>query len=128
MLKKGIAVTTGVSMVMLAVLLFTTTPQTTGPLGILALFVFMYLTALGVLTFLFRSLDVYGYKFLLTKTKRVSSTPQSLRRSYYRASVLALVPVMLIAMQSVGEVGPYQLLLVLFFTVIAWLYVANRAG
>src|SRR5690606_5323563 len=59
MLKRIIAATTVLSALMLGVLLFTTTPSSTGPLGILGFFVFMYLTALGVLTFLFWSMNIF---------------------------------------------------------------------
>ena len=126
MLQRAIVLMTIASAVMLSVLLFTTTPLTTGPLGILGFFVFMYMTALGVLTFLFRGISWIVPKFLLVPRKKIGMQQLTLKRSYYYASVVALVPVMLIALQSVGEVGIYQVLLVFFFVVIAWVYVTNR--
>lgn len=128
MLQRGIVFTTAISIVMLVVLLFTTTPLQTGPLGILGFFVFMYSTALGVLTFLFHGISALLARVTSMKSGRYTTRELSLRRSYYYASVVALVPIMLIAMQSVGEVGIYQLLLIIFFVVIAWIYVTNRTA
>lgn len=126
MLRRTIAIMTIASAGMLGILLFTTTPISTGPLGILAFFVFMYMTALGVLTFLFEGVSFMIPKILPVKNKRLKARELSLRESYYYATVAALAPIMLIAMQSVGQVGVYQILLVAFFVVIAWLYVTNR--
>lgn len=119
---------TVVSALMLGVLLFTTTPSSTGPLGILGFFVFMYLTALGVLTFLFWSLSLFASRILSARRTRLKMRNTTFRGAYYYASVVALVPVMLIAIQSVGEVGVYQVLLMSFFVVIAWIYVTNRTS
>jgi hypothetical protein len=113
---------------MLFVLLTTTTPSTAGPLGILSFFICMYIAALGVLTFLFQGASLLLAKLSPMKRRKIIPGGLSLKKAYYYASVLALVPIMLLAMQSVGEIGMYQLLLVGFFTFIAWLYVANRTG
>lgn len=126
MLKRAILAITIASAAMLGILLFTTTPASTGPLGILAFFVFMYLSVLGVLTFLFRGVSLLASKAPWLRSKRLRLNELTLRRSYYYASVIALAPVMIVAMQSVGEIGPYQILLVLFFIIIAWVYVTNR--
>lgn len=127
MLERIVPTVTLASAALLVVLLLTTSPSSTGPLGILGFFVFMYLTALGVLAFLFRGVSVVGSK-LGAKRHPGSLGVKELpfRVAYYYASVIALVPVMFIAIQSVGEVGPYQVLLVVFFIVIAWIYVQNR--
>ena len=128
MLRRVLVVMTAVSIAMLFLLLTTTTPSTAGPLGILSFFVCMYIAALGVLTFLFRGLSLLLVKVSPARRRKLISDELTLKKAYYYASVLALVPIMLLAMQSVGEIGMYQLLLVGFFTFIAWLYVANRTG
>ena len=115
------------SIVILAVVLQTTTPATIGPLGILLVFILMYIAALSVLTFLI----IGGNRLLLRST--VSLTTQrplraiSLRRAYYFASVISLAPVMFIGMQSVSEVTVYDALLVVAFVTMACVYVAKRA-
>lgn len=127
MLRRSIAILTVVSVIMLGILLATTTPSTAGPLGILGFFIFMYLTALGVLTFLFHGLSLIASKVPLIKQRRFSVGEISLKSAYYYASVIASVPVMFVAMQSVGQIGAYQVLLISFFVVVAWVYVTNRA-
>ena len=114
MLTRTIATVTVVSALMLGVLLFTTTPADTGPFGILGFFVFMYLTALGVLTFLFRGLSILAIK-ILPKKRSLPRKDPALLTAYYYASVVALIPVMIIAIQSVGELAIYQILLIVFF-------------
>lgn len=126
MLTKVVAGITGLSALMLAVLLLTTTPADTGPLGILGFFVFLYLTALGVLTFLLQLLRVSLFRFLPNRQRPWKVKDLTFRQSYYYASVIAAIPVMFIAIQTVGEVGVYQILLIFFFAVIAWIYVSNR--
>lgn len=128
MLKRAIAATTIASAVMLSLLFYTTTPATAGPVGILGFFVFMYLTALGVLTFLFRGVSIIAAGLSLGKFKKPAASSMPLRKAYYYASIAASAPVMLIAMHSVGQVGPYQVLLVVIFVAIGWVYVANRTS
>jgi len=128
MLKQFIASMTTVSAVMLILLFFTTTPSSTGPLGILGFFVLMYVTALGLLTFLFNYFSLFALKVLPKKHSGFGMKGISIQKAYYYSSVLALVPVMLIAMQSVGQIGLYQVLLVVFFVIIAWIYVTNRTS
>lgn len=127
MFTRIIAAMTVVSILLLGVLLFTTSPSKIGPLGILFFFVLMYLSALGVLTFF-----IWGSCALLSKATGKGDRPQfkkpSLRQSYYRGSVIALVPFMLIAMYTVGSIGVYQILLIFTFVVIAWIYVTNRTS
>ncbi len=128
MLKRAITATMVISALMLGILLNTTTPATAGPVGILAFFVFLYLSALGVLAFLFRGISVVLPKIPFFWTKKHPNEGLPLRRSYYYASIVAAAPVMLVAMHSVGDVGPYQVLLVVLFVSIGWVYIANRTA
>ncbi len=52
--------------------------------------------------------------------------PMSFRRAYYYSTVLAMAPVMLIGLQSVGSVGFYEVLLVTIFEVVACVYISRR--
>lgn len=45
---------------------------------------------------------------------------------YYLCSVIALAPVMLLAMQSVGRLNWYEVVLVLVFEIIAVFYLTRR--
>lgn len=127
MLRRTIGILTVVSALMLGVLLTITTPSAAGPLGILGFFVFMYTTVLGLLTFLLHSLSSIAAKTPFGRQKRQINGAMLFKNAYYYASVIALVPVMFVAMVSVGQVGPYQVLLVGLFVIIAWIYITNRA-
>ena len=126
MLGRVIAISMVGAIVLLAVLLQTTTPAAIGPLGILLVFILLYVSVLGVLTFLLFGCRSVMAKVISTMTGRKLIQPLSLGRSYYYSSVLALTPVLFIGMQSVGEVSAYDVLLVILFVVIACVYIAKR--
>ena len=126
MFRKIIAIVTLFSIAMLWMLFMATTPASAGPLGILIFFVLMYITALGVLTFLFYELSAASTRVTRVIKGKAIFERLSFQKAYYYASVGALAPVMIIAMQSVSQIGFYQFLLVLFFVAIAWVYVAKR--
>lgn len=52
--------------------------------------------------------------------------PLTLARSYYFSTILALGPVMLLAMASIGSLGFYETLLVVIFLVVGTLYISKR--
>ena len=126
MLGRVIAIGMVGAIVLLAVLLQTTAPASIGPMGILFVFILLYVSVLGVLTFLLFGCSRIVSKVIATVFAHKSVQPLTLRRSYYYASVLALAPVLFIGMQSVGEVGAYDVLLVVLFVVIACVYIAKR--
>lgn len=126
MLGRSVAVSSVLAMVVLFILWQNTTPSTIGPLGILFAFVLMYIAVLGVLTFLLFGINKVIVKFSTSTVVRRPIGRMSLGRSYYFASVIALAPVMIIGMQSVGEVGIYELMLVVLFVAIACIYIAKR--
>lgn len=121
----AVALLSGVA---LTVILNTTTPASAGAFGILAVFLFAYIFVLSVLTFL-----IYGISRLVALIVGVFAVRKpvvtmSLRRAYYYATVLAVVPVIIISMQSVGGAGPYELLLIGLFVLIGCVYVTKRTS
>ena len=127
MLGRALAISLAASVTLLIVLLQTTTPATIGPLGILLIFVLMYLSVLCVLTFLLFAISGIVAKVSSSMTLKRPLQQLSLRRSYYFASVVALAPVILVGMQSVGEVSFYDVLLIVVFIVISCVYIAKRS-
>lgn len=124
MLGKVIGLSSVVSAVLLAVLFETTTPATIGPFGVLVVFILMYITVLGALSFFILSLG----RIIIKISPKEGRLPITLGRAYYYASVLALGPVIVIGMHSVGEVGLYELSLVTLFLVIACIYISKRSA
>lgn len=116
-----------VSAGLLLLLLNLTTPSSAGAFGIFAIFLLGYIVVMVVTT--------YCLWFLTKLLVRVSSrmaplhrTNQAmpLRRAYYYASVIALAPVIIVSLQSVGSIGLYEVVLVILFVALGCLYVAKR--
>lgn len=128
MLAKFISSITVVAAIVLLFFVTTTTPVTAGPLGILAVFICLYVVVLGALTFLFWGLHRIIVRLLRPFTARRPMQAMSLHRAYYFSSVLALAPVMLIGMQSVGTVSVYEVGLVGLFAIIGCIYIAKRTA
>lgn len=126
MLKKSIIISIVVSIIALSAILQTTTPTTIGPLGILVVFILIYITALGVLTFLLKGGNYAAIKIGKLLSLRRPVQRMTLGRAYYFSSVIALAPVMLVGVQSVTDIGIYDITLVALFTVIACVYVGKR--
>lgn len=122
MLGKVLAISTLCAFVLLSAFMQSTSPSSMHPLGILFVFFLIYLLVLGVLTFF-----MYGIRVIFTKLRRKGSIGQStLKRMYIYASVLALAPVMIVAIASIGRLGVYEFLLVVAFEAIACFYVAKH--
>jgi hypothetical protein len=126
MLKIIISIITILSFCILVILLNTTTPVIAGPFGILAIFIFAYLTLIGFTTFF-----LYGMSRIIAhlSTVFISRKPfeaLNFKRSYYYSTIVAAAPIMLIGLQSVGDVGFYEYLLMIIFIVLGCLYVSKR--
>jgi hypothetical protein len=128
MLSRLVAISVAVAIVILAISLHVTQPSTVGPLGILIVFILMYVSVLGILTFSLYGMSVVISKVSVSFTAKKPIHPLTLGRSYYFSSVLGLAPVMLIGMQSVAEVGVYDVLLIVLFVVIACTYISKRTS
>lgn len=124
MLSRILAIITLVAFVLLSALLQSTSPSTIHPVGILLVFILFYLLALGVLTFF-----MFGLSKLLHKLRRrtqLAGRGMSFREAYYYASVVALAPVLLVAMRSIGRGDVLDVILVIIFEAVACFYVAKR--
>lgn len=128
MLAKYLIVMMFVSTVSLVVIINLTTPNTAGALGILSIFVVTYTLALSVLTFFMYGISRIIVKLSQTIVVRKPLQSLTLKRAYYYSSVIALSPIILISMQSVGTLGVYEFGLVLFFVVVGCIYVTKRTA
>lgn len=127
MAGKFIAISGIIAVALLAVVLQMTTPATIGPLGLLFVFIMLYMAALSALTFFIFAASWASAKVANSLTVRRPLHALSLQRSYYYGSVVALAPVMLLGMQSVGAVSIYETILVLLFAVLGCIYIAKRS-
>jgi hypothetical protein len=122
---KIIAVLTLASTIILGWLLSSANPTTISPAGILVVFLLLYTSILGVLTYILYAGSFITVRILHAVTKR-RVTVLSLKNSYLFASVLAIAPVILVAMQSVEAMGLSDIALVLLFELLACFYVWRR--
>ena len=102
-------------------------PGSIGAVGILAVFFLGYLTVLCSLT-----LALWVLKRILDRVTLKSSFLRWVSRLgpkevYYYSSVLAIAPVVLISLKSVGSIGFYEIMLVVLFEILGCVYVAKRA-
>lgn len=123
MLARTLAVVTLIAFVLLSALLQSTTPSTIHPVGILTVFILFYLLALGLLTFFMYALSKLIVRFW--KKPQISQS-MTLKQAYYYGSVLALAPVLLVGMRSIGRGSTWDVLLVMVFEVVACFYIAKR--
>lgn len=115
------------SFILLLFLLNNTTPATAGPLGVLAVFLCLYIIALSAISFILyysQHLVKWATKFFYLK-KPIKSL--SWQRSYYYSSVIALGPIILLGLGTVGKVEFYEIILVLIFITLGCFYIAKRS-
>ena len=113
---------------LLFVMLTTVTPSTAGAFGILAVFLLSYIVTLSAFTFALWLLSQLIARFSSQFKKRASTgAGLTLKKAYYYSSILALAPVIIVSLQSVGEVSVYEISLVALFLVLGCIYVAKRS-
>lgn len=126
MLEKIVAISTIVSLCLLALLLNITSPTSIGPFGILVVFIFAYVSSLGVVAYFLYIVSRFIAHISLVFTVKKPMAPMTFKIAYYYSTVLAAAPVMLIGLQSVGAVGFYEVVLVVLFTFIGCVYITKR--
>lgn len=128
MLPRIVATTSIASLCLLSGMLVFTSPSTTGPFGLLVLFVSAYITFVGCISFFLFGMNRFIIMISKGMTLRRPVRAMAFRRAYYFSTVLAAAPVMLVALQSVGGVGIYELALVILFEVVACVYISRRVS
>jgi hypothetical protein len=98
-----------------------------GHVGLLGVFFLLYVVALGIVTELLW-VGSRGVSWLSRhlRTKRPVGA-LSVSRAYYFSSVVALGPVIGLAMASIGSLGTYEIFLIIAFIAVGVLYVAKRS-
>lgn len=125
-MAKILFLTGSIAAAILFVVLQFTTPATIHPVGLLGVFVLLYILLAVATTYLIYIMS----HFLERITGSAASKPRvqglELSRAYIYGTVLAFAPIILISMQSVGGVGAIDVVLVVVFEVVACLYVWRR--
>lgn len=108
-----------VSFVGLVVLLNRTNPLDVGPAGILLVFGLAYV-------FISSALYLVLTLVIILLAYFVTITATSRRTLYYLSSIIALAPVFLLALNSIGQLEIKDFVLVLFLASFACFYVVKR--
>ena len=119
-----------ISTASLALLIFVlnyTTPADAGPLGVLVVFISIYLILLSVFT----AVIYYGHKLFSKATRhfylKKPLKTMNWRKAYYYASVISLGPVIILGLGTVGQIVLYEIILVFIFIGLGVFYVSKRA-
>lgn len=127
MLSKIVFALSVVSAIGLIILTNVSTPTSIGPLGILVFFVLLYIVFLGVISFMIYGVSkVFNLLFLSVGPSSNPGKGLSFKRSYYFSSALAFAPIILIAQQSIGGVGFFDIVLIFIFEFFACIYISKR--
>lgn len=103
-------------------------PITTGPAGVLVVFSLIYAFWLSLLFVLLHfGISLVG-KMLKKQNNKLGTKHLQLgaKKAYYLASVIAFVPVVLLAMRSFAQLRSMDVLLVVLLTAVASFFVLKR--
>lgn len=107
------------------VLVHTVTPMSVGPLGVLAFFVCLYIATASICYLVMAAVKRIAMRVVQHNMYRglASVTPLKL---YYYASIIGLIPVISLGMQSIGGVTAWDVLLLVLFLSLGCFYVHKR--
>lgn len=123
-------ITTG-SMVIAGILLFfilNSYSPTTGPGVILIVFFLLYIFCFGLIAWFLRIGSWVVKRIGIALKWRKPVALLKLTDAAYYSSIIAMAPVMIVAMHSVGEVSLYDIGLVILFVAIGAFYIKKRLG
>lgn len=113
-----------VAALVIFVLFVQTSPQSIGPAGILLVFLLLYVFFASCLFIILWAGESLLRRLLgAERIKKLSKWQLELSKAYYVASVLAFVPVALLAMQSLGQLQLRDVVLVLVLAGLVSFYV-----
>lgn len=125
---KWVVVVPIVAVLALSVLVTQTSPDSIGPAGILLVFVLLYIFFASVLFIVLHAGE--AMLRMVMGEERVARMPRwsfEVKKAYYLASVLAFVPVALLAMQSLGQLQVRDIALVGVLALLVSFYVLRIA-
>lgn len=105
-----------------------TSPSQAGAMGVLAVFLLLYIVSAVVLTFFIYWTSRIVIRAFFADVAQRYADRFSLKRSYYYGSVMALGPVMSISLQSVGRGGLQSLLLVGLLLLLGVFYISRQTA
>ena len=126
MQRRTVAIVGLLSFVAIILILQLTTPEMIGPLGVLAFFVLVYILIASIVYLLLLMAIATLSRTSISGKGRARLEGLTGVKLYYYASFLALAPVIMLGMRSVGLLGPFDVLLVLVFELLGCFYISRR--
>lgn len=124
---RGIVAGFGIISALAVVLMLQfTTPQSVGPLGVLAFFILSYVICASFLYLAIGAIIDVAKRVVPSGKWRIYLDGLSGVRQYYYASFIALLPIIFLGMHSVGSVGPIEVGLLALFGLIGCFYISRR--
>lgn len=117
----GVYLAPFICLLALGVVLNTTSPLESGALSILFVLVLLYLLILSVLSALF---NLFGAVWRMVKPHK----PLRMRRGYYILSVISLAPVLFIALNTLGQLGAPEMILIIVLISLGCFYIIRRTA
>ena len=132
MIKRFLPILTAVSAISICIVVNFTTPSAAGPFGVLVLFLSLYILFVGIITFLILGMSKL-FRSIINRNRSESTSLDNktdryicVKKAYYYGSILALLPVLLLAMQSFGGVAIAELCLITVFCILGCLLVSRK--
>lgn len=104
------------------------TPSSVGPIGVLGFFALAYIFFVSLITlFLYGTNQILNLVFSnFAKGKKLFSRKHKLIFFCKYAAVLAFAPLILVAQQSIRNVGIFEIVIIIFLEIIACVYISKR--
>jgi hypothetical protein len=109
------------ALIALILVLNTTNPLQSGPLVILAVFVLIYVLIVTALSAVFHLVAT-----ILRMIRPASHF--SMRRGYYVVSIIALAPVLFVALNTLGQLDVLEIILIILLVGLGCFYVIRRTA
>ena len=126
MLRRIVAFVTICSVVGVLAVMQSSTPSSSNPLAILLVFLLLYGLALGVLIFLLYGAKCIISRFYHTNEDKMEDRQAWFARSFRYGSVLALAPIIMLAVQSIGGLSVYEVVLIIVFEAVVLFYLYRQ--
>jgi len=116
----GIYIAPAIAFLALGIVLNMTNPLQSGPLVILVVFVLLYTLIMSALS---AGLHLVGAVIRMVKPGQLFS----LRRGYYVISIVALAPILFVALNTLGQLDAFEIILILLLVGLGCFYVLRRS-
>jgi len=126
-MHKYVLLATSISIVIFSLILFNTDPSKIGPLGILTVFVLLYIITLSLFSYLiFFASSILSRVRVQFGLKGVEDW--TFMKCYLFGSIVAIGPIVILGISSLGSISIYEIILVVLFLVISCFFVSKKVN